>query len=103
MSLQQQQHSTPDGSPAASSQAGGQSAQQQALLPVDVLLSPLLPSADEAKLVDRLSQLRHALDEHVRLAAGWEQQVGCSRGTQGRSIEVPCTRLQGQHRSMKYA
>lgn len=51
---------------------------QQALLPVDVLLSPLLPSADEQKLVDRLSQLRHALDEHVRLAAGWEQQVGCA-------------------------
>lgn len=50
--------------------------QQQALLPIDVLLSPLLPSADEAKLVDRLSQLRHALDEHVRLAGGWEQQVG---------------------------
>lgn len=54
--------------------------QQQALLPVDVLLSPLLPSADEAKLVDRLSQLRHALDEHVRLAAGWEQQVWTAVG-----------------------
>lgn len=90
----QQQHSTPDGSPAQGSQGGGaQSAQQQALLPVDVLLSPLLPSADEAKLVDRLSQLRHALDEHVRLAAGWEQQVGQSLGTQSlaelRSLEEP--------------
>lgn len=80
---QQQQHSTADASPAQGSQAGGaQSAQQQALLPVDVLLSPLLPSADEAKLVDRLSQLRHALDEHVRLAAGWEQQVGRSLSIQ---------------------
>jgi len=49
---------------------------EQPLLPVDVLLAPLLPSADEAKLVDRLSQLRHALDEHRQLAAGWEQQVG---------------------------
>lgn len=48
---------------------------QQPLLPLHVLLSPLLPSADEAKLVDRLSQLRDALDEHVRLAAGWQQQV----------------------------
>lgn len=75
-SVQIVQQSTPDQSPAHSSQS--QSAQQQALLPLDVLLSPLLPSADEAKLVDRLSQLRHALDEHVRLAAGWEQQVGLS-------------------------
>jgi hypothetical protein len=69
------QHSTAEGSPAQSSHS--QSVQQQGLLPLDVLLSPLLPSADEAKLVDRLSQLRHALDEHVRLAAGWEQQVSC--------------------------
>lgn len=62
--------------------AQGQPIQQQALLPVEVLLSPLLPSADESKLVDRLSQLRHALDEHVRLAAGWEQQVGlCLSGS----------------------
>lgn len=51
---------------------------EQPLLPVDVLLAPLLPSADEAKLVDRLSQLRHALDEHRQLAAGWEQQVGAA-------------------------
>lgn len=49
---------------------------EQPLLPVDILLSPLLPSADESRLVDRLSQLRYALDQHMRLAAGWEQQVG---------------------------
>jgi hypothetical protein len=70
------QHSTAEGSPAHSSHSQP-SAQQQGLLPLDVLLSPLLPSADEAKLIDRLSQLRHALDEHVRLATGWEQQVSC--------------------------
>lgn len=69
------QHSSAEGSPAQSSHS--QSVQQQGLLPLDVLLSPLLPSADEAKLVDRLSQLRAALDEHVRLATGWEQQVSC--------------------------
>jgi hypothetical protein len=70
-SLPLQQLSTHDHTEASQ----GQPAPQQALLPVDVLLSPLLPSADEQKLVDRLSQLRHALEEHVRLAAGWEQQV----------------------------
>jgi hypothetical protein len=44
-------------------------------MPLDVLLAPLLPSADETKLLDRLSQLRVALDEQHRLAASWEQQV----------------------------
>lgn len=66
--------------------------QQQALLPIEVLLSPLLPSADEAKLVDRLSQLRHAVDEHVRLAGGWEQQVcvvGCICGIRHLTVS-PC-------------
>lgn len=44
--------------------------------PMDVLLAPLLPSADEGKVLERLSQLRQALDEQRRLAAGWELQVG---------------------------
>ena len=45
------------------------------MLPLEVLLSPLLPSAGEAQLLARLSQLRMALEQHIREAAGWEQQV----------------------------
>jgi hypothetical protein len=65
----------------------GQQLQQleaQPLLPLDVLLSPLLPSADEAKLLDRLSQLRAALQEQAHQAAGWQQQV--RRGGSGTSV-----------------
>jgi hypothetical protein len=44
-------------------------------VPLEVVLAPLLPSADEAKLADRLSQLRGHLEQQQRLAAFWEQQV----------------------------
>jgi hypothetical protein len=43
--------------------------------PLEVLLSPLLPSAGETQLLARLSHLRMALEQHLREATGWEQQV----------------------------
>ena len=42
---------------------------------LELLLSPLLPSADEAKVLERLSALRAALEEQFALAAHWQQQV----------------------------
>jgi hypothetical protein len=74
--LQHQQSSRPASSSGTADRAiaGGQQGDVQRV-PLDVLLSPLLPSADETKLLDRLSQLRVALDEQHRLAASWEQQV----------------------------
>lgn len=51
--------------------------QQQPAASIDVLLAPLLPSADQHKVLERLSQLRQALEEQRRLTVGWEQQV-CS-------------------------
>lgn len=43
--------------------------------PLEVLLAPLLPSADESKVLDRLSQTRVALDEQLRLVKALQQQV----------------------------
>lgn len=69
--LEPQQHGLEVSGPAAL-----QLAQQgPSAAPLDVLLAPLLPSADEGKVLERLSQLRQALEEQHRLAAGWEHQV----------------------------
>jgi hypothetical protein len=73
--LQQQQPSRPASSSGTADRTAGQQQGDVQRVPLDVLLSPLLPSADESKLLDRLSQLRVALDEQHRLAASWEQQV----------------------------
>jgi hypothetical protein len=73
--LQQQQRSRPASSSGTVDGTAGQQQGDVQRVPLDVLLSPLLPSADETKLLDRLSQLRVALDEQHRLAASWEQQV----------------------------
>lgn len=78
--LQDQQHQQQQPyRPASTSGADDRAAPPQQggvqRVPKDVLLSPLLPSADESKLLERLSQLRVALDEQQRLAASWEQQV----------------------------
>lgn len=79
---QQQQQDTAS-SPSAAAAGGDVAAQSSAAspdskqrVPIDVLLAPLLPSANDSKLLDRLTQLRVALDEQRRLAASWEQQVG---------------------------
>jgi len=46
--------------------------------PIDVLLAPLLPGADEPKVLERLSVLRTALEAQLAVANHWEHQVcGC--------------------------
>jgi hypothetical protein len=45
-------------------------------LPLEVLLSPVIPSAEVDKLHERLSQLRVALDRYLRWVQALQQQVG---------------------------
>eukprot|EP00775_Hariotina_reticulata_P005810 gene5810-6051_t len=59
----------------SSNNPGYKQDQGQPAVPLELVLGPLLPSADEAKLTERLSQLRAHLDEQRHLAAFWEQQA----------------------------
>jgi hypothetical protein len=45
------------------------------LPPVEVLLGPLIPSADEAKLMERVSQLRLVLEQQLTAGQAAQQQV----------------------------
>lgn len=60
--------------PAAAAAAAPMPAQRRSGL-LDVLLAPMLPGADESKVLERLSQLRTALEEQLVAASQWEQQV----------------------------
>jgi len=46
------------------------------LPPVEVLLGPLIPSADESKLMERVSHLRLVLEQQLTAGQAAQQQVG---------------------------
>jgi hypothetical protein len=68
-------HAAAHAAHAPTSSSGATSGGMGGVVPLDVLLAPLLPGADEAKVLARASALRAALEEQIAAAGHWEQQV----------------------------